>query len=79
VDPPRSGREQTEIKSAAQVHTVPAPGGGEAATTEGATSSPNGSPKAAAQTELFIHAIARPPTLSLIAGMECDKPAPPDT
>jgi len=48
---PRSGREQTEIKSAGQVHVVPAPGGGEAATTEGATSSPNGSPKAAAQTE----------------------------
>ena len=28
---------------------------------------------------LFIHAIARPPTLSLITGMECDKPAPPGT
>jgi len=28
---------------------------------------------------LLIHAIARPPTLSLITGMECDKPAPPDT
>ena len=30
-------------------------------------------------TLLLIHAIARPPTLSLITGMECDKPAPPDT
>ena len=28
---------------------------------------------------LLINAIARPPTLSLITGMECDKPAPPDT
>ena len=28
---------------------------------------------------LFIHVIARPPTLSLITRMECDKPTPPDT
>ena len=28
---------------------------------------------------LLINAIARPPTLSLITGMECDKPAPPGT
>jgi hypothetical protein len=28
---------------------------------------------------LLIHAIARPPTLSLITGIECDKPTAPDT
>ena len=30
-------------------------------------------------TLLLIHAIARPPTLSLITELECDKPTPPDS